>query len=123
MTQVATIPAPPSVNALFINGTHRSRSKSKDYEAWIKAAGYALNAAHLRAIDGPVYVVVRIGRCNRARDADNFLKPIMDLIVTRKIMRSDNLTTVYSVTAENAFEEVAEGMVAVHICPAIARAA
>jgi len=118
----AMLPAPPSVNNLFKN-VGKLRKPTAEYKAWREAAGYALNRSGLKPVDGPVYVLIRIGKCNRARDCDNFCKAPLDLLVTHKIIASDNLTTVYSVTAEHAFENVPEGMIEVFVSPAIVRGA
>lgn len=120
MTQTVTLPIPPSTNELFIALDKRRRIVSPPYAAWRKDAGKMLDAAKLR-VPGTVYVLIRIGKCNRGRDADNFCKPVCDLLVTHGVIDSDNLTTVMSVTAEQAFETVDAGMVEVCVSPAIAR--
>ena len=114
------IPQPPSTNNLFAN-INGGRVKSQAYKSWITAAGWELKAQKPTPIDGPVSIALRVGACNRARDLDNFLKPVIDMLVAHKLIKTDNLTTVIGVTSEQAFEAVPVGMVDVIVSPMIGR--
>lgn len=106
------LPIPPSANALFI-AVGRRRVKSKPYTAWIAQAGLMLNLSGMKPVSAPVRVSIRVGRCNRARDLDNAIKPTVDLLVRHGIIPDDNMMTVVSVSAEMAFGDVPDGMIEV----------
>lgn len=118
----AILPAPPSVNEAYRNSSkseialgHRGRRKTDTYKSWIKAAGLMLNAARLGNFASPVSVLIRVGKCNQARDLDNFNKAVCDLLVHCGVIKSDNLTVVHSVSAVRSFGDVPAGMVAVSV--------
>lgn len=106
------LPIPPSTNALFI-AVGRRRVKSKLYTAWIAQSGLMLNLSGMKPVSAPVRVSIRVGRCNRARDLDNTIKPLNDLLVRQGIIPDDNMMTVVSVSAEMAFGDVPDGMIEV----------
>lgn len=113
-----TLPAPPSTNQLFANVRGKGRVKTLAYRQWIMASGLILNASRSGkklTLDAPAAVTVRIGKCNQAKDADNHLKAVCDLLVAAGILRGDNLLHVHRVTAEKAFGDVPEGFVSVHV--------
>lgn len=94
-----TLPFPPSTNALFLNVRGKGRVRSPRYRAWAIEAGYALNRH--RPIKGPVHVSVAL--CSpdkRKRDADNSLKPILDLLTAHNIIEADDWTIVRKVEAQ-----------------------
>ena len=94
-----TLPFPPSTNALFRNVPGKGRVRSAVYKAWAIEAGYVVNRA--RPIKGPVAVSVRLAPPNkRKRDADNSLKPILDLLVKHGIIEADDWSVVRKVEAE-----------------------
>ena len=75
-----TLSWPPSVNNLFLNVQGRGRVRSEAYKAWAIEAGYRVNRA--ARLKGPVSVSVALcAPDKRRRDADNSLKPILDLLV------------------------------------------
>ena len=88
------VPPPPSVNNLFTGGKRsHKRHKSKNYRAWLKVAlpilarleppGAPQFAVRLTVYGGP--------RLNTARDLDNFTKPILDGLVTTKVIADDSI--------------------------------
>lgn len=80
---------PPSTNNLFITARGR-RIKSPEYRSWITAAGWQFKQCKPSPIKGRVAVSITVPRNNR-RDLDNFLKPLLDLIVAHGIIKNDNL--------------------------------
>ena len=113
-----TLPAPPSTNNLFINVRGKGRVKSMEYRSWLSKAAIIINASRAGkriTIEGPVNVTVRIGACNEARDADNFLKACCDLMVATGVIKADNLRNVHEATAKKAFGEVQDGWVSVQV--------
>lgn len=93
------LPFPPSTNALFKNVPGKGRVRSAAYKAWAIEAGYAVNRAS--PVKGPVTVSVQLSPPNkRKRDADNSLKPILDLLVKHGVIEADDWSIVRSVSAE-----------------------
>ena len=85
------LPVPPSTNALFVTFNNRhgiERAKTKEYKAWIEAAGWALNAQRPQPIKGRIYIKISVPRNNR-RDLDNHLKAILDLLVGHSLIEDD----------------------------------
>lgn len=87
------LPKPPSVNALFANASGRGRIKTKEYRAWIEAAGWELLSQKPVKITGPValdYVFEDSGR----GDLANYEKATTDLLVTHGIIEDDKRSVV-----------------------------
>lgn len=83
------IELPPSTNNLFATVKGR-RVKSKEYTRWIKRN--LPTVAQLRQPILPCRVVIGLfGKINGARDGDNFLKPIMDALVSAGVIPGDSL--------------------------------
>lgn len=81
----ATLPLPPSANALFRNIKGGGRTKTAAYKAWIDEAGYHLMQAWREAgkpeiAPQPMRLTIELGLINRRRDAGNCLKAIEDLL-------------------------------------------
>lgn len=94
-----SLPFPPTTNHLFVNVKGRGRFRSPTYRAWAIEAGYALNRC--QSIKGPVHVSVALRAPDkRKRDADNSLKPVLDLLVKHSIIEADDWSIVRSVKAE-----------------------
>lgn len=86
MTIEATLPLPPSANALFVNLKRGGRAKSAAYKAWIEEAGWHLKRAW--SAQGkpeisaqPMRLHLDLGLTDRRRDASNCAKAIEDLLV------------------------------------------
>lgn len=84
----ATLPLPPSANALFRNLKGRGRVKTQAYKAWIDDAAWHLKAAWSRAgkpeyADQPMRLSIELGLTGRRRDASNCAKAIEDLLVSQ----------------------------------------
>jgi Holliday junction resolvase RusA-like endonuclease len=91
--QVFYLPIPPSVNGLYINVRGRGRVKSARYRAWLKHAGWELQAqkGRMKTILGPVKVAIYAVRPKgqRAPDIDNIQKALLDILVEHKIIEDD----------------------------------
>ena len=96
---VFNLPIPPSTNNLFSSSRRGYRFKSRRYNAWLTEAGWILKVQRSRLIVGPVQVVIRATPKRRRRDADNLIKPLLDLLVSARVIEGDDWRTVRSVTA------------------------
>lgn len=87
---VLILPIPPTTNNLFAGLKHRYRTK--EYEAWITQAGYAINRQNVSHIEGRVSVFLEITepKTKRATDLDNRCKPILDILVKHGIIEGDS---------------------------------
>lgn len=95
------LPFPPSVNNLFVNAGKRGRIKSSRYEIWLHDAGWELKAQRPIKHKGRVHVTVALCPTDkRPRDADNLLKPCLDLLVKHQVIEGDDSRFVRSVTAK-----------------------
>ena len=91
MTFTVRLPVPPSTNALFVTFNNRhgiERAKTKEYKAWITAAGWALNVQRPKPMKGHVRLDISVP-LNRRRDLDNHLKAILDLLVGHSLIEDD----------------------------------
>lgn len=94
------LPFPPSVNNLFSQTKAGRRYPSKRYRTWRRAAEWQLTAARVGKIDGPVSLVVELApHDRRSRDADNFLKAVLDLLVANLVLEGDSQRYVHKVTS------------------------
>ena len=84
-------PFPPTTNNLFAGRARRFASKG--YRAWQAEADHALSLqAPLPRFDGPVSVVLTLGRPDkRRRDLANYEKAVIDRIVHHGILSDDSL--------------------------------
>lgn len=114
-----TLTAPPSTNTLrtaFIANGKVQQVKTKDYTRWLSNAKIEALESKWRKLPPPPYDIhIRVGKCNRARDLDNFLKASMDFLVSSKFIEKDSLMMVYKVTSEYAFEIVPDGKITIDI--------
>src|SRR5690606_11132910 len=98
---VVRVPFPPTTNNLYVNVRGKGRVRSKAYRTWQESAGWLVATARLPKFDGPVKVRIELCPANHRRvDADNRIKAVMDLLVTREIIKGDDSRFVRSVTAE-----------------------
>ncbi len=77
-----TLPYPPSANRMWraVPGL-KSPIKSREYQAWIKAATATIPMAVRDEIKGAFHAEIEVDRPDRrARDLDNLIKPILDLL-------------------------------------------
>lgn len=82
------LPVAPSVNNLFIS-VGKKRIKSDGYRQWQTAAGWQLNLMRVSPFGAqPTDIRLMVPNNNR-RDLDNYLKPVLDLLVAHKIIADD----------------------------------
>lgn len=105
-----SIDVPPSVNNLFAT-VGKLRRKTPTYLRWIEGAGYFINVQMRRpenvaagGVPGTMPVRVRLGvpsNISKAfRDLDNMIKPVLDVLVTMRILAGDDMRYVRSVGAD-----------------------
>ena len=90
---ILTLPFPPSVNSMFRNVNGRGRVKSAEYKAWLVEAGVMLKQQKPRPPNGRVRITVDLDDKRRG-DADNRIKPIIDLLVAHGVIPDDSKTYV-----------------------------
>lgn len=91
MTTLRISELPPSVNNLFFNVPRRGRVKTPAYRAWLDLAGQELRLLQ-RAPHHSGDVAVEIAAQelrHRGRDLDNLCKPILDALVTFRVIDDD----------------------------------
>src|SRR4051812_4544965 len=95
-----TIPFPPSVNNLFINGQN-GRFRSQKYDSWIQEAGCEIMRQRPGKVSGPVNLIFEFqeGRDKRRRDISNLIKAPEDLLVKHGIIEADDGSVVRKVSA------------------------
>jgi Holliday junction resolvase RusA-like endonuclease len=97
MVVIRIFPTPPSLNNLYCNIPGRGRIKSGGYTAWLLGAGLVVNAQKVKPFDGPVDVTVRLPAGVRG-DADNRVKPVLDLLKKCGVIKNDSRKFVRSAT-------------------------
>lgn len=86
---VLDLPIPPSANNLFFNLSHRKgRARSPAYMSWIIEAGYHIQTARQKPLEGPVCVSLSVPE-NGRRDLDGYWKPVLDLLVKHRLIPDD----------------------------------
>ena len=83
-----TLPLPPSVNAAYVNVVGRGRVSSKALTNWKKDAGWRLQSQPRAQFAGPFRVAIYIPE-NMPGDADNRVKPCLDLLVSHRVTPDD----------------------------------
>lgn len=109
-----TLPAPPSVNASYVNVAGKGRVRSKLYDDWRGHAGWRLKAQKPRHVAGPVVVMIGIERSNQLADIDNRIKASLDLLVEHQVIKDDRF--VIGLTA--AWSPGADALMRILIIPA-----
>lgn len=102
------LPVPPSTNALFVAFKQRGgieRAKTKEYKAWITAAGLMLNVQRPKPIKGRVQLWIHVPRNNR-RDLDNHLKALLDLLVGHSLIEDDRKVETLYIAWDDKFTDV-----------------
>jgi crossover junction endodeoxyribonuclease RusA len=86
-----TLPWPPSTNNLFRNAG-KSRIKTDHYTRWITEAGWTLATQHPPRLSGRYVLGLTLHPPTRAaRDLDNFVKAVSDLLVAHEVIEGDHL--------------------------------
>lgn len=98
MIRIAISEMPPSTNSLrahFVDAAGKVRSaKTKRYASWREATAWEIGALRPGKIEGPYSLslaVQRDWRSKRARDIDNIIKPVSDVLVAAGIITDDSL--------------------------------
>jgi Holliday junction resolvase RusA-like endonuclease len=88
------LPFPPSVNNLFSQGIVKGKVRrfpSKGYKAWRYEAVIRIKQAKLPRFERTVVVKLELTPKDcRARDADNYAKPVLDALVEARVLPDDN---------------------------------
>jgi Holliday junction resolvase RusA-like endonuclease len=111
------LPFPPSVNCLFAGKTRRY--VSKPYARWRRAAGAELLAQRVRPVAGRVTIEILLTPpdSRRARDGDNYIKAINDLLVAHGIIMDDSAAFVGKTSAEWVESQTPGAMVIISSIP------
>lgn len=107
---VYLISVPPSANALYANSKSGGRHKTKAYAAWTRGELKALLAQRAKPIGARAIIKITVPHNNRI-DADNKIKPTLDLLVRAGVLADDSCKYVAEVSA--AFGDVRECHVSV----------
>jgi crossover junction endodeoxyribonuclease RusA len=84
-----SLPFPPSVNNLFVNGK-RGRFKSPAYRAWEKLAGVSVKDSHRQRIQAYSLAICLKRPDKRTRDLGNYEKAISDALVAHGVIADDS---------------------------------
>ncbi len=90
------LPKPPSANQLFVPNRRASKGRpvfpSKAYVSWQKEADKQLLEQWAKSGESAIqgeYGIIILANVSRRADIDNLAKPILDLLVTNKIVPDD----------------------------------
>jgi Holliday junction resolvase RusA-like endonuclease len=103
---VLTMPAPPTVNNLFLNIPGRGRVMSPRYRSWRKEAGWDVKSQRPGRIAGEYEMDVALPK-GLTGDLGNYEKPISDLIVELGIVDDDRFCRRLSIASLRAREDYA----------------
>ena len=87
------LPFPPSVNDMYLKG----RVISPAYKAWREHAGLTLNRQVARPFTGRCDIRIDLDDTHQG-DADNRAKPVLDLLVSHRVIGNDNKSHVRRVS-------------------------
>lgn len=86
---VLSLPVPPSANAMYASRYKRAgRRRTPEYLQWITLAGWHIQVAKQKPIEGPVSISLQVAE-NGRRDIDNTIKPVLDLLVAHRLIQDD----------------------------------
>jgi crossover junction endodeoxyribonuclease RusA len=95
------IPDPPSLNNIYGNRPGGGRFKTAAYKKWRKAGADYLHWIVRAPLNMPTPVDVTVHLAKRLRgDADNRIKPTLDLLVAAGVLPGDQKKYVRSAKAE-----------------------
>jgi crossover junction endodeoxyribonuclease RusA len=96
---VIHLPMCPTTNNLF-SGNGRRRYRSEEYTAWIKEAGWRLNAQRPPLMAGKVILLIEVEEPKTARrqDVANREKAVTDLLVSHRVIQGDDQRFVRELT-------------------------
>jgi Holliday junction resolvase RusA-like endonuclease len=90
---------PPSTNHLFATVRGR-RVKSREYRDWQRATAFAFKALEPAEVYPVGVTLTVLGKVYAQRDLDNFMKPVLDMLVTCGIVTNDTIKYVTRVTVQ-----------------------
>jgi Holliday junction resolvase RusA-like endonuclease len=94
------IPDPPSLNNIYANRPGGGRFKTAAYKKWRKDGAACLGwIVRANTVQTPVDVTVHLAKRLRG-DADNRIKPTLDLLVAAGVLPGDQKKFVRSAKAE-----------------------
>jgi Holliday junction resolvase RusA-like endonuclease len=97
---VLDLPFPPSANNMHTVIRGR-KALSKSYIAWKSEAAWAAKLAKVGRVAGPVEVAIEIvAPDRRRRDCDNAIKPVVDALVSARLIDGDDARFVRKVSSE-----------------------
>ena len=90
---------PPTTNNLFA-GNGKRRFRSAEYAAWIKDAGYRLNAQRPPLMAGKVAILIEVEepKTKIRQDVANREKAVTDLLVSHRVIQGDDQRFVRELT-------------------------
>jgi crossover junction endodeoxyribonuclease RusA len=95
------LPFPLPVSACFENIPKVGRRITGRYREWINEALWMLKAQKPQKFDGEVSIMIGlVAPDKRARDADNTLKCILDVLVKAGVIKDDNNRYVRRITVQ-----------------------
>ena len=95
------LPLPPSANALFIQ-CGRRRVKSRPYATWRQGAAVVARARLEPVPEKMPLAVTIVAHCDRRRDIDNLVKPILDMLGVAGIVPDDRYVDQLAVRRETS---------------------
>jgi Holliday junction resolvase RusA-like endonuclease len=94
-----TLPFPPSLHALFSQTRSGRRFISPRYRSWRKLAEQQIQLQRVRPFVGLVDIEIALRAPDkRVRDADNYAKAVIDLLVRMGVIEKDDHNYVRSTT-------------------------
>lgn len=100
-----TFTTPPfSANAIWRSFKGRN-IKSREYRDWIVACGKELEAQSPACVDGPIGIRIALAKSCRL-DADNAIKPIIDLLRHHHVIEGDSKKYMRKVEAYHSYYDV-----------------
>jgi Holliday junction resolvase RusA-like endonuclease len=113
-SRFGTCDAPPSANESYANKRGGGRITTGRYRDWQQLAWMQLKPAP-EPVESPVKIEIHIGKCNQARDLDNFAKPTIDLLKKIRWIKDDNLLHVTWVDVRKRFGIVPDGKIEIAV--------
>ena len=101
MTLRIELPYPPTLNTAFLNIPGRGRVASKQYKAWTAEALWMIKSQNASQFSVEVSISIGIvAPDKRARDIDNLIKPVLDVLVKALVIKDDSSKYVRKVSAQ-----------------------
>lgn len=100
MTIVITLPLCPTSNNLYATGVAKRRFRTREYDAWIMEAGWALATHRVPKQVGKVSIMIEVREPPTARreDVESRCKAGVDILVRHGIIPDDSQHYVRQVT-------------------------